>query len=106
MAVSTNDTAAARPVSVPLHVFSTRFARRKLFDRLARHAVTLGGLVIIGSILAILFVILTEVVSAAAAGVGEPATRSAGHARGPAARRSDRRIPDRRRGGDRGAGCA
>jgi phosphate transport system permease protein len=61
MAVSTNDTVAARPVSVPLHVFSTRFARRKLFDRVARHAVRLGGLVIIGSILAILLVIISEV---------------------------------------------
>ncbi len=41
-------------------------------------------------------------VSTAAAGVGEPATRSARHARRPDARRPDRRIPDRRRGGDRG----
>jgi len=60
MAVSTNEAAAARPVSAPLQVFSTRFARRKLFDRLARQAVTMGGVVVIGSILAILLVIIAE----------------------------------------------
>jgi phosphate transport system permease protein len=55
-----NDTAAARPVAVPLRVFSTRFARRKLFDQIARHVVRMGGVVIIGSILAILLVIIAE----------------------------------------------
>src|SRR5262245_39222966 len=60
MAVSRNEVAAARPVSAPLQVFSTRFARRKLFDRVARHAVTLGGVLVIGSILAILVVIIAE----------------------------------------------
>ena len=60
MAAWTNDTAAARQVAVPLRVFSTRFARRKLFDRIARHVVSLGGLIIIGSILAILVVIVAE----------------------------------------------
>src|SRR5262245_48947242 len=61
MAVSTNEAAAARPVSAPLQVFSTRFARRKLFDRVARLAVTMGGVIVIGSILAILLVIVAEV---------------------------------------------
>jgi len=60
MAVSTNELTAARPVSAPLQVFSTRFARRKLFDRIARHAVTMGGVVVIASILAILVVIIAE----------------------------------------------
>ena len=39
----------------PLRVFSTRFARRSFLDRAARYVVTLGGVVIIGSILAILW---------------------------------------------------
>ena len=60
MAVWTNETAAARQVAVPLTVFSTRFARRKLFDRIARYVVSLGGMIIIGSILAILVVIVAE----------------------------------------------
>jgi phosphate transport system permease protein len=55
-----NDTAAARPLAVPLRVFSTRFARRKLLDRVARYAVSMGGVIIIGSILAILLVIVAE----------------------------------------------
>ena len=45
----------------PLHVFSTRFARRMFFDRVARQVVTLGGVIIIGTILAILLVIVGEV---------------------------------------------
>jgi phosphate transport system permease protein len=60
MAVSTNEAAAARPVSAPLQVFSTRFAHRKLLDRVARHAVTMGGVAVIGSILAILVAIVAE----------------------------------------------
>jgi phosphate transport system permease protein len=77
MAVWTNDTAAARPVAAPLRVFSTRFARRKLFDQLARHVVRMGGVIIIGSILAILLVIIAE---------AYPLLRSA----------SARRLPDLR----------
>jgi phosphate transport system permease protein len=50
----------ARAAAAPLTAFSTRFARRRLFDILARRGVTLGGLLIIGSILAILFVIAGE----------------------------------------------
>jgi phosphate transport system permease protein len=50
----------ARAAAAPLTAFSTRFARRRLFDILARRGVTLGGLSIIGSILAILFVIAGE----------------------------------------------
>jgi phosphate transport system permease protein len=46
----------------PLRVFSTRFARRMFFDRAARQIVTLGGVIIIGTILAILLVIAGEVV--------------------------------------------
>ena len=45
----------------PLHVFSTRFARRMFLDRAARWVVTLGGVIIIGTILAILLVIVGEV---------------------------------------------
>jgi phosphate transport system permease protein len=45
----------------PLRVFSTRFARRTFFDRAARHVVTFGGVIIIGTILAILLVIVGEV---------------------------------------------
>jgi phosphate transport system permease protein len=60
MRVSSNATVAAEPTAPPLQVFSTRFARRKFLDRTARHVVTLGGLVIIGSILAILLVIAGE----------------------------------------------
>ena len=45
----------------PLHVFSTRFARRMFLDRAARQVVTLGGVIIIGTILAILLVIVGEV---------------------------------------------
>jgi phosphate transport system permease protein len=52
--------AAPEPLAPALQVFSTRFARRKLFDRAARQVVTLGGVVIIGSILAILLVIAAE----------------------------------------------
>jgi len=52
--------AALEPVAPALQVFSTRFARRKFLDRAARHVVTLGGVVIIASILAILLVIAAE----------------------------------------------
>ncbi len=44
-----------------LRVFSTRFARRTFLDRAARYVVTLGGVVIIGSILAILLVLVGEI---------------------------------------------
>jgi len=47
---------AARPVSV-----SRQLLRRLWMDRLARQLVTLGGVLIIGSILAILLVIAYEV---------------------------------------------
>src|SRR5882724_7006777 len=51
---------ALEPAAAPPPVLSIRFVRRRLFDQLARRAVTLGGLVIIASILAILFVIAGE----------------------------------------------
>jgi len=59
---TTADSIQARKLeaTAPLQALSTRFVRRRLFDRLARRGVTLGGLVIIGSILAILFVIAGE----------------------------------------------
>ena len=60
MRVDPNGRAAAGSIAPPLHVFSTRFARRKLFDRAARYVVAFGGVVIIGSILAILVVIVAE----------------------------------------------
>jgi len=60
MPVSANATVGSEAAAPSLQVFSTRFARRKLLDRTARHVVTLGGLVIIGSILAILLVIAGE----------------------------------------------
>jgi phosphate transport system permease protein len=58
-----NSVSAAEPrrLARPLHVFSTRFARRAFLDRAARHVVTLGGVVIIAAILAILVVIVGEV---------------------------------------------
>jgi phosphate transport system permease protein len=63
MSPSMNSVSAVEPrrLARPLHVFSTRFARRTFFDRTARHVVTLGGVVIIGAILAILVVIVGEV---------------------------------------------
>jgi len=48
---------SARPVSL----FRERISRRRLVDRLGRRLVTLGGVAIIGSILAILVVIVIEV---------------------------------------------
>jgi len=45
----------------PLVVSRARTARRILLDRWASRLVVLGGIVIIASILAILFVILAEV---------------------------------------------
>jgi phosphate transport system permease protein len=45
----------------PLAVSPARTSRRLLLDRLSRHVVVLGGLVIIASILAILLVIVLEV---------------------------------------------
>ncbi len=48
---------AARPLAIP----KIRVSRRLLMDRLARRLVTLGGVAIIASILAILFVIAAEV---------------------------------------------
>ena len=48
------------PAAPSLQVFSTRFARRRFLDVSARHLVTAGGVIIIGAILAILFVIVGE----------------------------------------------
>src|SRR5207237_2897149 len=63
MSPSTKAVSAVEPgrMAPPLHVFSTRFARRMFFDRVARWVVTLGGVIIIGTILAILLVIVGEV---------------------------------------------
>lgn len=69
---------AARPVSV-----SRQLIRRLWMDRLTRQLVTLGGVVIIGSILAILLVIVYEVYplfkkpAASRVGVAFPGTGSA-----------------------------
>ena len=63
MSPSTNSISAVGPKRlVPsLRVFSTRFARRTFLDRAARYVVTLGGVVIIAAILAILVVLVSEV---------------------------------------------
>src|SRR5262249_41087641 len=63
MSPSANSISAVGPKGLarPLHVFSTRFARRTFLDRAARQIVTLGGVIIIGTILAILVVIIGEV---------------------------------------------
>lgn len=45
----------------PLHNPRSRVTRRLLVDRVGRHCITLGGMAIIASILAILFVIAAEV---------------------------------------------
>jgi phosphate transport system permease protein len=63
MSPATSSISAVEPkrLAPPLRVFSTRFARRALLDRTARYVVTLGGVVIIGAILAILVVLVSEV---------------------------------------------
>lgn len=48
------------PRAPSLEGFSTRFARRRLLDRVAGRVVTLGGLIVIAAILAILLVIAGE----------------------------------------------
>ena len=50
----------ARTAAPPITAFSTRFARRRFLDTSARRGVTLGGLLIVGSIVAIVFVIAGE----------------------------------------------
>jgi phosphate transport system permease protein len=52
--------AEAGPAAPSLKVFSTRFARRRFLDGAARKLVTAGGVLIIGTILAILLVIAGE----------------------------------------------
>jgi phosphate transport system permease protein len=49
------------PADRPVSLFRERTSRRQLVDRLGRRLVTLGGVAIIGSILAILVVIVIEV---------------------------------------------
>jgi phosphate transport system permease protein len=49
------------PADRPVSLFRERISRRLLVDRLGRRLVTLGGVAIIGSILAILVVIVIEV---------------------------------------------
>jgi phosphate transport system permease protein len=63
MSPATSSISAAEPKrqAASLRVFSTRFARRTFLDRTARYIVTLGGVVIIGAILAILVVLVGEV---------------------------------------------
>jgi len=51
---------AIRPIK-PVPILPEKRRRRLLADRIARRVVTLGGLAIIGSILAIFFVIVAEV---------------------------------------------
>jgi phosphate transport system permease protein len=51
---------AVGPPAPPLQVLSTRFARRRFLDAVARYLVSTGGILIIGSILAILLVIAAE----------------------------------------------
>jgi len=65
----------------PLHLSRARVNRRLLVDRLARRVVTLGGVVIIASILAILVVIAAEVYPLFAPPTAEPVRTLAGPVR-------------------------